>query len=123
MRTISKDKGKEIAEGIFKDYPTAQKVIVASDGQAFISDENDMAAKNHSKNNRYKKELELFTFLRKEESTEQKPEKAEDLIALINSAETEEEVQKILDAENQLKKPRVSVVNAAKAKIETFKTE
>ena len=62
--TISKDDQKNIAADIFGRYPKAQEVVVASDGQAFITDEGEGAAKNHAKNNRYQKVLELTPFKR-----------------------------------------------------------
>jgi hypothetical protein len=76
MKTFSKEEKKKIADEVFVSYPNSQKVIVAGDGQAFIADESDLPAKNHAKNNRYKKELELTTFLRPAEKTEQKAAKS-----------------------------------------------
>ncbi|MEI8087643.1 MAG: hypothetical protein WCG93_15645, partial [Paludibacter sp.] len=64
LTVLSKDEQKAIAVDILKRYPKAQKVSVASDGQAFITDEGDSAAKNHANNNRYGKELELTPFTR-----------------------------------------------------------
>jgi hypothetical protein len=61
---VSKDDQKAVATDIFKHYPKSQKVSVASDGQAFITDEGEGAAKNHAKNNRYGKELDLTPFTR-----------------------------------------------------------
>jgi len=64
LNVLGKDEQKAIALDIFKNYPKAQKVSVASDGQAFITDEGEGAAKNHAKNNRYQKVLELTPFKR-----------------------------------------------------------
>jgi len=64
LNIVSKDDQKAIALDILKRYPKAQKVSVASDGQAFITDDGDAAAKNHSKVNIYGKELELAPFTR-----------------------------------------------------------
>lgn len=61
---LSQDDQKAVAADIFKRYPKSNKVSVASDGQAFITDESDAAAKNHAKNNRYGKELDLTKFTR-----------------------------------------------------------
>jgi hypothetical protein len=127
METVSKEKAAGIAAEIFKSYPRSKKVIVTSDGQAFIADEGDAAAKNHARNNRYKKELELYTFLRAEEKEEREKSGEEDsetqkeLIAQIAAAQTKEAVQAILDNENKAEKPRKSVIEAATKKLETFK--
>ena len=61
---LSKYDQTVIAADIFEKYPKAQKVLVASDGQAFITDEGEGAAKNHAKNNRYGKVLDLILFTR-----------------------------------------------------------
>ena len=126
MKTISKDEAKTIADGVFKKYPNANKVIVATDGQAFISDINDMAAKNHSVNNRSSKELELFTFLREGETAKSKVEYAKTVRVLteeINAATTLDALQEILDAENATGAPRKGVLTAIEAKQKALKGE
>lgn len=125
MTTISKNEAKEIANKVFERYPKTEKVIVASDGQAFISDLNDMAAKNHSRNNSYKKELELFTFLRESEAGTKsaKVEYAKTVKEVakdIEAAETVEAVQAILDAENATGAPRAGVVKEVEKKLNTL---
>ena len=131
MKTLSKAECEKIANEVFEGYPRVNKVIVTSDGQAFISDTSDMAAKNHANNNRYKKELALYTFLRpdKDVSTalakgagSDKPTPADELLLQIEKAQTTEEVEAILNAEQGIKKPRKSVVDAATKKLETLKT-
>ena len=120
LKVLSKDEQKEVAKDILKRYPKAYKVIVASDGQAFISDESDAAAKNHSKVNAYGKELKLEAFTRDdfeakaEGSKEQK--KADEVIALIEAAETAEAVNELAAGDT-----RKTVISAVAKKLETFK--
>lgn len=66
LKVLSKDEQIAVAKDILKGYPKAQKVIVASDGQAFIADVSDIAAKNHANVNVYGKELKLVVFTRDE---------------------------------------------------------
>ena len=120
LTVLSKDEQKAIAVDILKRYPKAQKVSVASDGQAFITDEGDSAAKNHAKVNRYDKELSLTPFTRDE--LDAKAEKAEvkkaaDVIALIEAAKTAAEVNALIAGD-----VRATVVAAAKKMIETLNT-
>ena len=118
---LSKDEQKAIAADIFKGYPKAQKVSVASDGQAFITNEGDNAAKSHCKNNRYGKELELTPFTRDgiegKKATEEKVQlvKAEELVAQIEAATSIEQVNELLGTDT-----RKTVVAAAKKMIETL---
>ncbi len=79
MKTKNENERKAIAADIFERYPKAKKVAVTSDGMAFITDENEIAVKNHSKNNRYGKELSISHFKRDEMEDEQedKPKTAE----------------------------------------------
>jgi hypothetical protein len=117
METLSKEKQQEIALEIFKRYPKAQKVAVTSDGQAFIADNGDSAAKNHAKNNQYKKELEITVFMRDSEGNDKTKRKtAAELISEIEAAETEETINEILNGET-----RTTVINAAQKKLETLK--
>jgi hypothetical protein len=55
---------KKAADGVFKRFPSENKVFVTSDGQAFL---DEIHAKNHAANNRTGKELKLETFLRDDE--------------------------------------------------------
>ena len=120
LKVLSKDEQKEVAKDVLKQYPQAHKVIVASDGQAFIADNGDAAAKNHAKVNRYGKELKLETFTRddfeikSEASKERKT--ADEVIALIEAAETAEAVNELAAGD-----ARKTVIAAAVKKLETFK--
>lgn len=127
MKTLSKEEKKAVAADIFKRYNKAQKVAVTSDGMAFIVDENDIAVKNHSKNNRYKKELEYSTFTR--ESVEQTTKPADkskktvkELVADIEAATEVAAVEALLAAENEGEK-RKGVIEAAEKKIKELKPE
>jgi len=118
LNVLGKDEQKAIALDIFKNYPKAQKVSVASDGQAFITDEGDGAAKNHAKNNRYKKELELTPFTRdglelKASATTSR--KAVEVIADIEAAITADQVTELATGDT-----RPTVIAAASKKIETL---
>lgn len=121
LKVLSKDEQKEVAKDILNRYPKANKVIVASDGQAFIADESDAAAKNHSKVNSYGKELSLTTFTRDElaeasaktEETVQKT--AKEVIALVEAAKTVDEVNALIEGD-----VRVTVVAAETKMIETL---
>jgi len=55
---------ENIANDVFKRFPSENKVFVTSDGQPFL---NESHAKNHATNNRIGKELKLETFLREAE--------------------------------------------------------
>ncbi|MDA3852678.1 MAG: hypothetical protein PF444_00315, partial [Bacteroidales bacterium] len=83
----NKDELKAIAADVFSRYNKAKKVSVTSDGMAFITDESDLAVKNHSKKNRTGKELSITPFLRDEKDAS-KPKTAEELIKIIE-AETD----------------------------------
>jgi hypothetical protein len=126
MKTLDEKQRKEIADEVFKSYPRVQKVIVAADGQAFIADENDLAAKSHSKHNRYKKELELYTFRRtepeKEKSDEENPG-VKEIMAQIEAAQTKEAAQTILDNEQKREKPNKNVFVFAAKKLETLEKQ
>jgi hypothetical protein len=120
LKILSKDEQKEVAKDILKRYPKAHKVIVASDGQAFIADESEAAAKNHSKVNSYGKELKLETFTRddfeaKAEGSKEK-KTAEEVILLIEAAETAEAVNELAAGD-----ARKTVIAAAAKKLETLK--
>ena len=116
LKVLSKDEQITVAKDILNRYPKANKVIVASDGQAFISDESDAAAKNHAKVNIYGKELKLETFTRDE--LEAKPvvqKTAKEVIALVEAAKTVDEVNALIEGD-----ARATVVAAAKKMIETL---
>jgi hypothetical protein len=117
LKIKNKEELKGIAVDVFKNYPKAQKVAVTSDGEAFITDEGDNAVKNHSKKNRYGKELEIVPFTRDNINAEGKGTTAKEVIASIKEAATLEAVQALLAAENALETPRKSVVDAANARI------
>lgn len=122
MKQIGKDKMKEVAQSVFEQYPDAKKVAVTSDGQAFIADNGDAAAKNHAQNNIHNKELSVVTFLRDEVVQEKKQtpkvdkKTAAELIAEIEKAETEEAVNAILG-----KDKRATVLAAAEKRIAELK--
>jgi len=127
LNVVSKDDQKAIAIDILKRYPKAQKVSVASDGQAFITDDGDAAAKNHSKVNIYGKELELSAFTR--DGLNAPPsassgngsgnglKKADELIAEIKAATTVEQVAELLAGDT-----RTTVVAAAEKQIKNINT-
>lgn len=115
MEQIGKEKMQEIAQEVFGLYPKAKKVIVSSDGQAFVVDEGDAAAKNHALNNKYGKELALKTFLRDDAIQKSKKDgkkKAAELIAEIEASETVDAVNAILGNDE-----RVAVKEAAEKRI------
>ena len=115
---LDKDAQKAVAVDIFKRYPKAQNVSVASDGQAFITDESDSAAKNHAKVNRYGKKLSLTPFTRDELDEKQPVQKtALEVIALIEAAKTGEEVATIAEGDT-----RKTVLAAVAKKLETLNT-
>ena len=124
LNVVSKDDQKAIAIDILKRYPKAQKVSVASDGQAFITDDGDAAAKNHSKVNIYGKELELASFTRDGLNAPSASsgngsgnglKKADELIAEIKAATTVEQVAELLAGDT-----RTTVVAAAQKMIDTL---
>lgn len=121
MKTYNLEEQKGIAKDIFSRYPNAKKVAVTSDGTAFITDEGELAAKNHAVNNVYKKELKISSFTREdlEEPKGQKSSKAEDLITFIQSATTAEEVEAIKN-EEAAGKNRKTVIDAATDKLNTL---
>lgn len=117
MKQIGKDKMQEIAKEVFERFPKAQKVAVVSDGQAFIIDNGDAAAKNHAKNNIYGKELSVATFLRDDVQEKKQTPKADkktaaELIAEVEKAETVEAVKAILG-----KDKRATVIAASEKRI------
>lgn len=122
MKTKSKAEKKQIAADIFKRYPKVQKVAVTSDGMAFITDENQIAVKNHAKKNRYKKELSIEHFRRDEMNIDayEKSKTAKDLIADIEAATELAAVEAILTAENESEK-RKTVIEAAEKRINELK--
>ncbi len=121
MKQIGKEKMQEIAKEVFERFPKAKKVAVVSDGQAFIIDDGDAAAKNHANNNIYGKELSLGTFLRDDVMTKEskKHEKtAGELVDEIEKATTIEAVKDILgDSEyktvQKAAKKRISEIEEA----------
>ncbi|MCT4644368.1 MAG: hypothetical protein N4A74_05215 [Carboxylicivirga sp.] len=134
MKTKSKEQKKAIAADIFGRYPKAQKVAVTSDGMAFITDENEIAVKNHANKNRYGKELTISHFRRDELEEEVKASKkakttpskgddtktAKELIAEIEAAKEVKAVEAILKAENNGEK-RKTVLEAAEKRINELK--
>ncbi len=124
MKQIGKEKMQKVAQEIFEKYPKAKKVTVASDGQAFIIDNGDAAAKNHAKNNIYGKELSLVTFLRddvmqeKKQTPEAGKKTAAELIAEIEKAKAAEAVNAILG-----KDKRAAVIAAAEKRIQEIEKD
>lgn len=124
MKTLNLTEIKSIADDIFGRYPNAKKVSVTSDGMAFITDENDLAVKNHANKNRYGKVLEITEFTREPGSTEipsAGTDTAAALIAKISAATTVEDVEAI-KATEAAGKNRVSVISAAEKKITELNT-
>lgn len=121
MKTYSKEELKTKAKYVFDKYPKVNKVAVTSDGNAFIADESDTHAKNHSKRNRYGKELKIEYFTRddfenKTANTKSTGKTAEVLIAEINASETVEAVEAIVNLEKE-GKSRKTVLDAATNRI------
>lgn len=121
MKTLNAEGLKDVAADVFQRYPKANKVAVTVDGMAFITDEGDLAVKNHSKKNRYGKELQITSYTRDQFSKEKKKEgettlTAEKLIEKINACTAADEVEELKKAE-VAGKNRVTVINAAAAKI------
>ncbi len=123
MKTLNKEQLKELAGDVFGRYNKAKKVAVTSDGMVFITDEGNNAVINHSKNNRYGKELKITHFTRDEfeSSSEQAAEKtAKELIAEIEAASDRTAIVDIYEAEKN-GKGRKSVLEAADKKLEELK--
>ncbi|WP_321321444.1 hypothetical protein [Labilibaculum sp.] len=76
LKIKSKEELTAIAKDIFGRYRSAENVAVTSDGTAFITDENDLAVKNHSVKNRYGKKLAITEFTRDDVATSEKSEKS-----------------------------------------------
>lgn len=123
MKVLNNEEIKALAVDIFNRYPKANKVAVTSDGQVFITDESDNAAKNHAARNRYGKELHISDFTRGGlESKQVTSLTAEDLIGQIKEATTVEAVESIRLVEESGKK-RTTVLAAADTKIKELKAE
>lgn len=148
LKIKDKEELKVIAKSIFDRYKGAKNVAVTSDGTAFITDENDLAVKNHSNKNRYGKKLAITEFTRddftepktivkvKSDKSDKKTIKKDggntgkdtggqksdvDLIAEIEAATSVDAVIAIVEAEKTGEK-RESVLKAAEAKFESLKT-
>lgn len=98
---------KNVAEDIFERYPGAEKVYVTADGQGFF---DGRMAKNHARNNRSGKVLEVKEFIRPEEMEEEelKRKTVKELEAEIKVA-TLEELETIEEEEQSSDTPRSSV--------------
>ncbi len=123
MKTLSQEELKAKAAEVFKGYRRAKKVAVTSDGMAFIIDEGDNAVKNHSKKNRYGKELKITEFTRDdiEGSASGSTEKtAKAVLEEIEAATETAIVEAILKLENSGKK-RKTVIEAAEKKLNELK--
>lgn len=122
MKTLSNDQLKAKAADVFSRYNKAQKVAVTSDGTVFITDESENAVINHSKRNRYGKELKIYRFTRDDvESKDSEDEKtASDLIAEIEAATEVAVVEAILSEEDAGKK-RKTVLKACEKKLKELK--
>lgn len=105
---------KKIADEVFDLFPKQDEVFVAFDGQAFF---NEHSALNHSKELNGKQPLaedqlpEKFTRSAETEKPKTVKLNAEQLIEKIAAAETAEQVDEIVGADN-----RATVVKAAEAK-------
>lgn len=121
MTILNKGELKAIAADIFGRYPKANKVSVTDDGMAFITDESDLAVKNHALKNPSGKELGITTFKR-DELDAANDNKAESLIKRIGEASTADEVNAIREAEAKGKN-RPSVIAAADKRIDELKAE
>lgn len=128
LKIKSKEELKAIAKDIFGRYKSAENVAVTSDGTAFVTDENDLAVKNHSVKNRYGKKLAIAEFTRddfvsgkKAAKESDNPKKAKDLIVEIEAATDVDVVKEIAEAEKTGEK-RKTVLDAAEAKLESLKT-
>lgn len=126
LKIKDKEELSVIAKSIFDRYRSAKNVAVTSDGTAFITDENDLAVKNYSANNRYGKKLAITEFTRddfasKESKGSGDKKTAKELIAEIEAAATVEAVAVIVEAEKAGEK-RKTVLEAADAKLKSLKT-
>ena len=121
MKTLSHDELKAKATDVFTRYIKAKKVAVTSDGMAFITDDGENAVINHSKKNRYGKELKIARFTRDDIEGSGAPEKtAKELIAEIETATDRLVVVEIYEAEKN-GKARKSVLDAADKKFKELK--
>lgn len=123
MKTLSQDELKAKAAEVFKGYKRAQKVAVTSDGMAFIIDDGTNAVINHSKKNRYGKELKITEFTRddiegSDSGSTDKTSKA--WIAEIE-ATTDVAFLESLIADEKKGKNRKTVIEAAEKKLNELK--
>ncbi len=123
MKTKDKAALTAIAKSVFERYHRAKNVAVTSDGMAFITDESDLAVRNHALKNRYGKKLSITNFEREDIETEVKT--AKELIAVIEGATTVEAVEAILTAEQALPQDeqRKTVLEAGAKKLASLKND
>jgi len=121
MTILNKGELKAIAVDIFGRYPKANKVSVTDDGMAFITDESDLAVKNHSLKNPSGKELGISTFKR-DELEAANDNRVESLLKRIADATTADEVTAIRETEAKGKN-RTTVIAAADKRLDELKTE
>ena len=123
MKTLSQEELKTKAADVFKHYRKAQKVAVTSDGMVFITDNSENAVVNHSKRNRYGRELKIVHFTRDDIEGSGAPEKtAKELIAEIETATDRLVVVEIYEAEKN-GKARKSVLEAAEKRFKELKAD
>lgn len=99
MKIFNKEEIKAVAADIFGRYPKADKVAVTADGTAFITNDGDQAAKNHSLKNASGKELQITNFTRDQFSNDAADNGLTDLFAAVKAAETVEALTALLEAE------------------------
>lgn len=97
-----------MAENLFKQYPNLEEYFETSDGQKFFK---ETAAKTHARTLEDKKVTAV-----NRADFEQKPKSANEILALVSEMDLET-AQSYLEAENELKKPRQSVVGALEERI------
>jgi len=109
---------KEIAKQVFDLFPKMEEVHVAFDGQSFTSDHSAMNHSKEANGNQPLTDVQMPEKFTRAEVSEKAAEKTkvvklnvEQLVELINAAETVEAVDEIAGADN-----RAGVTKAAEAK-------
>lgn len=119
MEILNKEEIESVAKDIFNRYPKAKKIAVTEDGQAFIIDEGDNAAINHSRRNVSKKELSI-TYFTRDSKDETVVETVDNLLNAISEATKTEDVEAIEKTENNGPK-RKKVLEAVSRKLSELK--
>ncbi|MBV7268374.1 hypothetical protein [Winogradskyella luteola] len=122
-KILSKSQLQEKADKLFKDYPNAEKGYVTNDGNAFLSKNRaDLHASSDEKLKVTEFENENSGVADKNNDASDTLSKADDIIEFAKTADAES-AKKYLDAENEAKKPRKTVVEALKARLDELKSD